>query len=639
MDDNHFENLSRLIELEREAEKEENKRELEKYPLQVREALGKTVTRLQIVDEDVGVGGLPLLVLRKGASKVSSPSSGLSPFHSMNQGDNVRLTYPGDALKPVDGTLYDVGDSQVTVAVNGLIPEPWPAGFCQLDLLGSDATYKRMRQALGLVRRSEKPQLTRLREIFLGNKPAEAGDTLPFNLFNSRLNEFQVKAVERCLAAGDVALIHGPPGTGKTTVLIEIILQTVKRGGRVLASAPSNIAVDNMVEKLLPWNMRIVRMGHPARILDSLRHVTLSAIQEEHPLTAEIERMNSDRHRLLTQLRRKEDRGRGPGYEEKHQMLTEIKQLKKEASDMEFALRRQIVQDANVVLCTHGGVGGALNRQKFDLVVMDEASQSTEPLSWIPITLAKKVVFAGDSNQLPPTIYSKEAAEQGLSTTVFDRLKKSLAAEFQTLLRIQYRMHEDIMRFSSDKFYDGQLIADESVKRHAVSELKGVRENGLTRVPMAFVDTAGAGYAETWNDLLESRENDGEAGLAIRLMEELRAAGVDPSDIAIITPYVAQVKKLKLLLPDRSVEIGSIDSFQGREKEVVIVSLVRSNDQGEVGFLSDTRRMNVGMTRARRLLIVIGDSATISRHRFYNDFLEYVDKINAHRSAWEWIEN
>ncbi len=645
MDDTHFENLSRLIELEREAEKEQNKRELEKYPLQVREALGKTATRLQIVDEDVGVGGLPLLVLRKNPIKStlrSSPTAsegGLSPFHSMNQGDNVRLSFPdGTNLKPMDGTLYDVGDSQVTVAMNGLVPDPWPAGFCQLDLLGSDATYKRMRQALGMVRRSEKPELVRLREIFLGNRKAEVGDKLPFNLFNGSLNEFQVKAVEHCLSAEDAAVIHGPPGTGKTTVLIEIILQTVKRGGRVLASAPSNIAVDNMVEKLLPWDVRIVRMGHPARILETLRHVTLSAIQEEHPLTAEIQRMDADRHRLLTQLRRKEDRGRGPSGDEKHEILTTIKQLKKEASDMEFALRRQIIQDSQVVLCTHGGVGGALSRQKFDLVVMDEASQATEPLSWIPITLAKKVVFAGDSNQLPPTIYSKEAAAQGLSTTVFDRLKKTLPAELQTLLRIQYRMHEAIMRFSSDKFYDGQLIADESVKTHTASELKGVQKNNLTCVPVAYVDTAGAGYAESWNELLESRENDGEAGLAIRIMEELRAAGVDSSDIAIITPYVAQVKKLKLMLPDKSVEIGSIDSFQGREKEVVIVSLVRSNDQGEVGFLSDTRRMNVGMTRARRLLIVIGDSATISRHPFYNDFLTYVDKLDAHRSAWEWIE-
>lgn len=636
MDDTHFENLQNLIELEREAEKAENKRELEKYSVQVREALGKTVTRLVIEADDVGVGGLPLLVLTKPISKSTSE---LSPFHAMNQGDNVQLAYPsGSGLKPVDGTLYDVGEMRVTVALNQPVPDPWPVGFCQLDLLGSDATYKRMRQSLGLVRRSEKPHLVRLREIFLGNKAPAVGKLGKIQLFNTRLNEFQVDAARKSLAAEDVAVIHGPPGTGKTTVLVEVILQTVKQGGRVLASAPSNIAVDNMVEKLLPWNLRIVRMGHPARIMEPLRHVTLSALEEEHPSHEKVVRMDHDRLRLLKQLHRKQERSRGMSGADKRELSNMINQLRKEASDMEFSIRRQIVQEAQVVLSTHGGVGGALNRQKFDLVVMDEASQATEPLSWIPITLAKKVVFAGDSFQLPPTIYSSEASEKGLSTTIFDRLKKSLPEELQTLLRVQYRMHEAIMNFSSEKFYEGKLIADESVKSHTADEMPDVQKTDLTTVPIVFIDTAGTGYAETWNELLESRENDGEAKLALRLFEQLRASNVKPWDVAIITPYVAQVKKLRMMSPDREMEIGSVDSFQGREKEVVILSLVRSNDQGEVGFLSDTRRMNVGMTRARRLLIVIGDSATISRHPFYNDFLAYVEKLKAHRSAWEWIE-
>ncbi len=645
--DEHFEKLFGLIELEREAEKEQNKRELERYTIQARESLGKTVTRLELVGEDVGVGGIPLVVLRKPISKLAflNPGSeGLSPFHAMNQGDNVLMTFPPTAGVPArDGTLYDVTEQQVTVALNGRAPEGWPTGSYQIDLLGSDATYKRMRQALGVVRRSEKAHLVQLRNIFMGSQQAEK-DKLVFNevnagldLFNTRLNEFQIDAVKSCLAADSVALIHGPPGTGKTTVLVEIIRQTVKRGGRVLASAPSNIAVDNIVEKLADTNLRIVRMGHPARILESLRHVTLAAQEEEHPLMDEIVKMDDERHRLLTQLHRKEERGRGGDPAERHEMSMRIKQLRKEANDIEFGLRRQIIQESQVVLCTHGGVGGALSREKFDLVVMDEASQATEPLSWIPITLAKKVVFAGDSNQLPPTIYSKDAAERGLSVTLFDRLQKNLSHDLQTLLRVQYRMHETIMSFSSEKFYDGKLLADESVKAHTANELPGVQSTDITERPLIYIDTAGTGYGETWNELLESRENDGEATLVMKLLETLLGNGISPANIAVITPYVAQVKKLRALCYGKGIETGSIDSFQGREKEVVILSLVRSNETGEVGFLSDTRRMNVGMTRARRLLIVIGDSATISRHPFYNDFLEYVEKHDAHRSAWEWI--
>ncbi len=635
MNDAHFEKLLKLLEIERDAEKEENKRSLERYPLHVRETLGKTVTRLNIDGDDVGVGGMSLLRLSRAQSTVKD---GLSPFHSMNQGDNVLLTYPpASNLEPVEGTLYDVGEFTVTVAINGPVPQPLPTGLCQLDLLGSDATYKRMRQAIGTVHRTERPELVKLREIFLGEDEPEVEKRVKLEIQNKKLNKFQIDAVEKSVAAPEVAIIHGPPGTGKTTVLVEVILQAVKNGARVLASAPSNIAVDNMVEKLLPYDLRIVRTGHPARVMEALHHVTLAAQLDEHPSQREIGMLDDERHRMMTQLRRKQERGTGVSYEERKEMQDYIQKLWKEARDMEFGIQREIIDGAHVVLATHGGINKQLGKKKFDLVVMDEASQSTEPLSWVPITLGKKVVFAGDSCQLPPTIYSREAADKGLASTLFDRLKEKLPGELQTMLRVQYRMHQDIMRFSSKKFYEDKLIADESVKEHTVAELEGVKPSALTERPILYIDTAGTGFNEEWNELLDSRENEGEANLAFTILEHLRYAGIQPDQIAILAPYVAQVKKMRLLNKEK-VEIGSIDSFQGREKEVVILSLVRSNDIGEVGFLSDTRRMNVAMTRARRLLIVIGDSATISRHPFYNDFIEYVDSLDAHTSAWEWIK-
>ncbi len=631
----HFENLLNLIEVERDAERAENERKLDLMPVQMREALGKTVTRLVLVREDFGVGGHPLWVL-------SRPSHGeeYSPFQALNQGDLVALSSNDNPGAPrIKGTLYDVDEFEISVALDGAAP-PAPKGRYQLDVLGSEATYKRMKKALTAVQKAEKKDVARLRDIFMGEKEASfEKQEGPLEFFNPRLNKYQKQAVEKAVAAKDAALVHGPPGTGKTTVLVEIIRQAVAKGSRVLASAPSNIADDNLLEKLLDTGLRVVRMGHPARILDSLRHATLSAQVAEHFDQSSIKELDQERERLLKQRARAESRGKGLTWEERHEYQTSIQKLWQQARDREYALGKEILAQSDVVLVTHGGISKPILKQPFDLLIMDEASQATEPLSWVPITQAKKVVFAGDPLQLPPTIYSEEAKKKGLSTTLFERLQKLLPEKSQTLLRIQYRMHETIMGFSSKQFYKGALEADESVREHTAAELPGVKAGvPLLQEPLIYIDTAGAGYEETWNELLESRENEGEAKLALQLYAELIASGLTPKSIGILAPYVAQVRLLKSMAKDRAVEIGSVDGFQGREKEAIILSLVRSNEQGEVGFLDDIRRMNVAMTRARRLLIVIGDSATLSRHPFYLSFIDYAEKHKAHRSAWEWIQ-
>ncbi|MDD5628633.1 MAG: AAA domain-containing protein [Elusimicrobia bacterium] len=628
----HFDKLLRLLEMERLAEKQENLRELKRFPLSTREALGKTVTGLLIEGVGTGLGGMPLVTLSR-----EPRGEDLAPFHAMSQGDNALLTFPpGSRPEDCEGTFYKVDEYRATIALNGPEPAQLGRGLCQVDLLGSDATYRRMKKALATAGDARKNRTAVLREIFLGETAPDRRRTRKLRLRNESLNEFQQEAVRRCLAASDAALVHGPPGTGKTTVLVEIIRQAAGAGERVLATAPSNIAVDNILEKLQGSGLRLVRLGHPARTLESLRHANLSALVEEDPGYQEVAELDAWRERLV---KRRSRFGRGQlGYEERQERDREIAKLWRQARDIEADIMRRIIAGAQVVLSTHGGLSRGLVKGGFDLVALDEASQATEPLSWVPLTMGDRAVFAGDSMQLPPTIYSQEAAAQGLATTLFDRLKDILPGPLQSLLRVQYRMHETIMRFSSQQFYAGKLIAHESVAAHTAAELPGVEATDLTSAPLTFVDTAGAGFSESWNELLESRENLGEAKLALRLLEKVLAAGVAPRQIALIAPYVAQVKLLKSLTRIPGLEIGSVDGFQGREKEVTIVSLVRDNEAGAVGFLSDVRRMNVAMTRARRLLVVIGNSATIGRHPFYAKFIDYAEACGAHRSSYEWPE-
>lgn len=630
----HFDKLAALIDVEREAEKAQNIRELRKFPVSQREALGKTVGGLTIDGLESGMAGMTLVTMSR-----APKGEELSPFHAMGNGDNVLVTFPPNSTPATaEGTIYRVDEYRATIALSTPPPEHWNRGACQVDLLGSDATYKRMKKALNTVSEAKKNRIAELRELFIGEakpgrKPKIKKD---LNWFNEDLNEYQKEAVAVCLAAEDVALVHGPPGTGKTTVLVEVIRQHAARGLRVLATAPSNIAVDNMLEKLHESGLRVVRLGHPARTLEFLRHNNLAALVEEDPAYQEVKELDAWRERMLKQKSRFGRGGRQLGYEERQQREREVQKLWRQARDLEFEISRRILASAQVVLATHGGLSRKMIKGQFDLVVLDEASQATEPLSWIPLTMGDKAVFAGDSLQLPPTIYSKEAAEGGLSTTLFDRLKELLPGHLQTLLRVQYRMHETIMGFSSKQFYEGKLIAHESVAKHTADEISTATE--LTSVPLVYVDTAGAGFEESWNDLLESRENKGEAELAVRLLRRLLEAGLRPENVALLTPYVAQARLLKSMARDTGIEIGSVDGFQGREKEATIVSLVRSNADGEVGFLGDTRRMNVAMTRARRLLIVVGDSATLGQHPFYEKFLEYVEKHDAHRSSYEFTE-
>jgi ATP-dependent RNA/DNA helicase IGHMBP2 len=632
----HFDKLRTLIELEEAEELEQFRQDFLQLTAEEREKAGKALLHLRLTESHYNPAGHRLLTFNYADGRPL-------PVFSFDVGDIVSLSREGiDLPRYPIGTVYEKEPSSVTVAFDW-IHEEWidESGLFQLNRSGNRATYKRMYEALEEVRMSGHDRPSFFRDVSLGLKVPAQGDPvdiaeIPF--FNPDLNQWQREAVKTVLEARDIAIVHGPPGTGKTTVLIEVIRQAAEKGAFVHATAPSNTACDNLLEGLVKSGVRAIRLGHPARIMHHLREHTLDFRTAAHPQAEWVDEREREIDLLYLRLDRHRDR-RSLHGEAKREIHEKIRELKKEVRDAEKEILHQILIETQVIVGTHASfIDFALRGRHVDLLVMDEASQATEPLAWIPILRARKVVLAGDHFQLPPTVRSKKAEEGGLARTLFERFHEILPDTFKTLLRVQYRMHEKIMNFSSRQFYQGKLIADVSVKDHVLAGLPGVKDVPETREAFVFLDTAGRGFEEKLETGSESRYNPEEAALVLKELDRLLGAGVKAEDIAVICPYSAQVRYLSARIPDKSIEVDSVDGFQGREKEAVILSLVRSNVEGEMGFLVDSRRMNVAMTRARRKLLVIGDSATLSAIPFYQNFIQYSETVNAYRSIWEYSE-
>ena len=442
------------------------------------------------------------------------------------------------------------------------------------------------------------------------------------------LNEEQQRALDLADRADDLALVHGPPGTGKTTVLVEVIRRAVARGEAVLAAAPSNLAVDNLLERLVAAGVDGVRVGHPARVLPALLEHTLEARVASHEAARIAQGLVREALRLRRDARKRKQR-RGPGrFSEARVAERDARALLAEARALEDRAEEEVLSRAPVVLATLTSLDApALSGRRFPLAVVDEATQAVEPAAYLALLRAERAVLAGDHLQLPPTILSAAAQQGGLGVSLFERLVALHGDAVKVTLAEQHRMHEAIMRFPSDMLYGGALRAHPDVAARS-----------LDAAPLEVVDTAGRGFEESTPEGSDSKQNEGEAELAAAEVERVLALGVAPPDVAVISPYDAQVQRLRQLLAARveeGLEVDTVDGFQGREKEAVVVSLVRSNDAGEVGFLADVRRMNVALTRARRKLVVVGDGATVSRHPFYAAFFEHAQRTGAWRSAWE----
>jgi DNA polymerase III delta prime subunit len=623
----HFGRLSKLLDLEATAEEAEARRRAADG---TDRGDGTTLTGLTLREAEFGLGGRLLLTFGRASRTEPLPPNRLGP------GAPVVLTRtkPQRGLT-FRGVVFDRAERTIGVAIEPPDDDLPDEATWRLDLSPDEVSRLRQQDALRRAAAAEGDRLAALKAVLLGERDPEVVADPPPPVLSGGLNEPQQDAVRFALAAKDVAVIHGPPGTGKTTTVAELIRCLVARGDRVLACAASNHAVDNLLEKLLRVGLEPVRLGHPARVVPELRDRALDLLAEKHPDARQARKVAREAFALFRQAD-KWTRGK-PEPGAKAAMRKEARDLLGEARRLEALAVERVLDEARVVCATLTGLdGGTLGRRQFDTAVLDEACQSTEPAAWVPLLRSGRLVLAGDHCQLPPTVVSTEAADAGLSVSLMERVVGRLGNQVARKLVVQYRMHESIMGFSSAEFYEGELVADPAVAAHRLCDLPGVRPEPLTDVPVQFIDTAGASYDEELEEDTESRFNRQEAVLAAKKVRALLAAGLAPEHVAVITPYRAQVRLLRdLLAATPGLEIDSVDGFQGREKEAVVISLVRSNPEGEIGFLADTRRTNVALTRARRKLIVIGDSATLAADPFYQRMLTHFEALGAYSSVWE----
>lgn len=617
--DAYFSQQERWLALESEAERERlaARRQMEKKG--DAERTGETIVNLQIADHRTGLAGRMLLDLVKA-------NGARIPLNRLKVGSPVVVTNHED---PRDAGVSGVVSRRKTTSIQVAL-ERWPeAERLRLDLSADETTRRRQQSAMGNARLLT-GRRARLRDTLLGFQHPRF-DKEPDLEFVNELNASQQAAVRFASSARDVAILHGPPGTGKTTTLAEVIVQAVEAGERVLACAPSNTAVDNLLERLVPLIPSVLRVGHPARVFESLRDHTLDERVESDSSTKivrDIWRDVDELMRAATKPSRSREANRRRG-----ELFKEAGRLRQEARAMERGIVKHIVDSADVICTTTTIDDELLGPREFDLVVIDEACQCTEPAVWQAMLRAERLVLAGDHRQLPPTVISQTAARQGFDISLMERLVERFGVDVYRLLEVQYRMHDLIMGFSSQTFYDDRLESDESVRCHTLAEI--VPGMDATEAVIEYWDTAGAGWDEELEPDGLSKRNPKEAKWIVRQVESLVEAGVEPEQIGVIAPYAAQVRLIRQSLGQSNIEVDTVDGFQGREKEAILVTLVRSNGEGEIGFLGDTRRTNVALTRARRYLRVIGDSATLATDSFYADMLEYFESHEAYHSVWE----
>lgn len=491
-----------------------------------------------------------------------------------------------------------------------------------VQLYFDETSYRLMFEALKQVIGAKNNRLAELRDIFHGTQPASIFSFHPLRF--PWLNATQEEAVNKVLHAKDVAIVHGPPGTGKTTTLVEAVYETLHRENQVLVCAQSNMAVDWISEKLVDRGVSVLRIGNPSRVNDKMLSFTYERRFESHPDYPQLWSIRKAIRELYARSRKGAER---------EAVRQKINSLKDRATELEIRINESLFSEARVIACTLvGSANRLLTGQKFGTLFIDEAAQALEAACWIPIRKADRVILAGDHCQLPPTVKAPEALRAGLGHTLMQTIVKN-KPDTVSLLKLQYRMNDEIMRFSSEWFYGGMLQSAPEVKYRSILDFD---------TPIEWINTEGLDCNEEFIGENYGRINKSEAELSIEQLKGYitkigRKRFLDERiDVGMISPYKAQVQYLRRLVRNdtffkpyrQAITINTVDGFQGQERDVILISLVRANEEGQIGFLNDLRRMNVAITRARMKLIILGDASTLTRHAFYKKLYTYIESLH-----------
>jgi ATP-dependent RNA/DNA helicase IGHMBP2 len=631
----YFKRLAHLLQLEKEEDRKQYELLTSRLPVTERRENGMAWYPIAIRDTETGRGDYLTIEMERTTHQ--------DLIHQFRFGMTAALFSNHNPKEDrVEGTITHISGNRLKLSLRtDELPEWTRNGKLGIDAVFDENSYQEMEAALKLAPMlAEKKEEGHLVQILTGAKKAtfytEVSHPAP-----APLNKSQQDAVQKILSANELAIVHGPPGTGKTTTLVQAIKTLWQRERQqILVAAPSNAAVDLLSEKLSEEGLNVVRVGNPARVNERQMALTLDSKIAAHNSAKEIKRLKKQAAEYRDMAQKYKRNFGAAEREQRKALFAEARNISKEVEKTEQYIVEDILAKADVVTATLVGANHYTVRHlRYHTVVIDEAGQALEPASWIPILKANKVIMAGDHQQLPPTIKSDAAAKE-LSVTLMEKAV-ALHPEAVIMLKEQYRMNEVIAGFASQEFYEGKLKA-----APAVAQWKLLKEDN----PLLFIDTAGCGFEEVKEGT--SISNPEEANFLLkqvgRNVQELRKHyAVDAfHTIAVISPYRHQVEVLKEgLLADallqemsRAISVNTIDSFQGQERDAVFISLTRSNADAAIGFLSDIRRMNVAMTRARKKLVVVGDSATLSQFSFYADFIQYTQEHGAYQSAWELME-